>query len=514
MRKWNSTQRVLSSLGRIWCVVMIGVTVFLACAAIFARYDARGASQGIAQSSTFVATADAYVASGRPNESRGGNPGLLIGRRNNPESGIAHLQRMRMLLRFDLNALGNVSVTDARLRLYATDAESSSGGNTINIEMYRVSAPWMEGTVTWNNQPTIEPSPLSEINLDNPRNTWVTWPIPASVVQQWIDDPAQNHGLMFSSPSAEESGDQVRNYLAREHSSGRAPNLVVTYRVAPPTPTPIPTPTPTPTPGIAALRLANAPGGKIAPGDSITYTITYSNGPLHTLDDAVLTNPLPNGVELLATDAASEHAVAGHLSASNMLTWTIGALAPSQSGQVSYVVRRLLPPLPANGLAIVKSGPRTVRPGQAIVYQLVVTNYLTETLPGLVITDSLPVNTQLIVPNDPEVVFTSDHITWTVGALDASSAITKTFGVFPTVASGEIVNHAYGVQAGEALQTAGVVVVTTEITDQPLPPPVDEGIVNLGAEMTWNYAGRPGAIRSNFTLNNPAYERYLPLIGP
>jgi uncharacterized repeat protein (TIGR01451 family) len=501
---------------------MIGVTVFLACATIFARYDARGASQGIAQSSTFVVTADAYVASGRPNESRGGNPGLLIGRRNNPESGIAHLQRMRMLLRFDLNALSNVSVTDARLRLYATDAESQSGGNMINIEMYRVSAPWMEQSVTWNNQPTIEPSPLSEIDLDNPRNAWITWPIPASVVQQWIDAPAQNHGLMFSSPSAEESGDQVRNYYAREFDFGRfAPYLEISFVEI----TPTPTFTPTPTPGTKTISLQNNPTGALLPGSALTYTVIVSNGP-YPLSNIVVTNSAPGELVILP-DTIDDGAMGWqHQTAGQAITWTLNQFSPNTLAQLHYQAALPTPTPTATPttLAITKTGPQFVAPGELITYTLYVDNQSPYTLTEVAITDTLPAVLTLVDPGGALTTTLPAQLVWQEAApLVSGATLTRNFSGRPVAAVTEVVNADYQVQATivhsdtqEAISALGALSVTTIVTTTPpdLRVPV---IVNTGACVRWQYAvpGEPfqTGIQCSGPTFNPLQAQWLPFVS-
>ena len=54
------------------------------------------------------------------------------------------------LVRFTLPSPQLCSVTLAKLRLYANSATSGR-----NLEADRVTQTWAEGTVTWNNQPSV-----------------------------------------------------------------------------------------------------------------------------------------------------------------------------------------------------------------------------------------------------------------------------------------------------------------------------------------------------------------------
>ena len=66
--------------------------------------------------------------------------------------------------------------------------------------------------------------------------------------------------------------------------------------------------------------MAVAPQSKIIDGDVLTYTITLTNSGLVNEPAVTTTNPLPQGVELLTADMASDGSTV--ITGGNKLTWT------------------------------------------------------------------------------------------------------------------------------------------------------------------------------------------------
>ncbi len=93
------------------------------------------------------ASADAYLASGRPNQNFGA--GALFLGYNLQDAFNAE----RILLRFDLSSIpANVIVHDARLRLYLIQG-SPAGDAPMGTIVRRLASPWDETAVTWNTEP-------------------------------------------------------------------------------------------------------------------------------------------------------------------------------------------------------------------------------------------------------------------------------------------------------------------------------------------------------------------------
>ena len=89
-----------------------------------------------------------------------------------------------------------------------------------------------------------EATPLDEASLFE-RDTWVTWSV-TGAVQQWVDDPSSNKGLLLQQTNQTVGGEfdiRESEYVGVEVR----PYLSVTYTLATPTPTASPSPSGPPT---------------------------------------------------------------------------------------------------------------------------------------------------------------------------------------------------------------------------------------------------------------------------
>jgi hypothetical protein len=121
------------------------------------------------------------------------------------------------MVQFDLAAFaGHKVVGSPTLTITVSggwDGWGYKGPWSQTVQALRVLQPWINRMVTWNN---FGPGPIcvlpywqGRVNVDcNPLDTvsmtvyagdQVTWHIPASLVQQWIDHPETNNGLLFLS---------------------------------------------------------------------------------------------------------------------------------------------------------------------------------------------------------------------------------------------------------------------------------------------------------------------------
>ena len=78
-------------------------------------------------------------------------------------------------------------------------------------------------------------------------------------------------------------------------------------------------------------------------------------------------------------------------------------------------------------------------------------------------------------------------------------------------ASQTITNSDYGVRYNDGAILMGTVPVVTQIGVTPTPTPDPDLIINQGAVIQWQYAGKSEERRSP-PLYNPVFFRYLPLI--
>lgn len=109
------------------------------------------------------------------------------------------------LVRFDLSGLAGETVTGpATFDLFVQG--TNFGDFTRHVSVHEVLIPWAGSTATFNNfggAPDVQfgtdvTTALDTILITYPGtgNRYVSWTIPASVLQGWIDQPATNDGLL------------------------------------------------------------------------------------------------------------------------------------------------------------------------------------------------------------------------------------------------------------------------------------------------------------------------------
>lgn len=128
-------------------------------------------------------------------------------------TGWGDLQLARSLVRFDLSSLdGQTILSNATLSFRLVDYYSSKnyGSPTTQLVYLRpVTVGWSEATATHNNfggEPGVQSDEYGAVLASqtvsiSQLNTWISWTVPASVVQSWIDAPSSNFGLMLDPPN-------------------------------------------------------------------------------------------------------------------------------------------------------------------------------------------------------------------------------------------------------------------------------------------------------------------------
>jgi len=163
----------------------------------------------------------------------------------------------RMLLKFNpVIVTSGVKVKKAQLMIWANDnAPSSSGSNT--IAAYELTQSWTEGTSTWFDN-DVSGVNVSWQNYDGSANSWalaggdysepavsdyasfisdglgdrsITLNLDTAMVQGWIGDPSENHGIILKDSS--ESGDEhyLTIYTREYYDINRCPKLVLTLEL-------------------------------------------------------------------------------------------------------------------------------------------------------------------------------------------------------------------------------------------------------------------------------------------
>jgi len=146
----------------------------------------------------------------------------------------------RCLLKFDVSSIpSSAQVLSATLRLYAIYDDSSN--NRIK-RVYRVKRAWVSNQATWNVWKTgsnwqvagcggaddRETSDIGSLEMSaNPTlNTWYSWELTPSKVQEWIDGTFTNNGIALITDT--ELNDFMQ-YASKEDANGKYPELVIEY---------------------------------------------------------------------------------------------------------------------------------------------------------------------------------------------------------------------------------------------------------------------------------------------
>ena len=166
-----------------------------------------GAREATADSILLNPSADTYITQhanlGGPDSNHAGDP-LLYAIRGTTSSTLAF-----PLLRFDLTPFAGRTVTGpATLELFTSTFFPQDLPRTVSV--HPVLIPWSASLVTFNNFSPLGPgvhfgSDVGAaldirsflLNGANPPR-YITWSIPASLLQQWIDNPASNNGLLMN----------------------------------------------------------------------------------------------------------------------------------------------------------------------------------------------------------------------------------------------------------------------------------------------------------------------------
>jgi hypothetical protein len=146
-------------------------------------------------------------------------------------SPVPNLWETFPLVRFDLGAFAGQAVQGpATVSMYVQGTEFPVQ-YVREVSVHRVLIPWSGATVSFINfgpAPGVDlvtdvGDPLDTIAIEYPGtgNRYVTWTLPAALIQDWIDSPSSNYGLLIFNQSA---GDL--QFGSRESSN--APLLTLT----------------------------------------------------------------------------------------------------------------------------------------------------------------------------------------------------------------------------------------------------------------------------------------------
>jgi hypothetical protein len=180
---------------------------------------------GAQQTVRLAPTADTHVRDIAPNENNGSSVTLWIGR------GVFFgLGNVRTLLKFDLAGLPTdpTRIQGALLSIYQFATEPAAGGLANNL--HRVTQPWSEGQVTWNNQPAYDAQVWATAYPgDSFYKGWIDWDA-TGLVRAQASGAAQNSGWILRNAIETTGASRLGYFHSRESQANPflRPKLVVT----------------------------------------------------------------------------------------------------------------------------------------------------------------------------------------------------------------------------------------------------------------------------------------------
>ncbi|MEM7130982.1 MAG: hypothetical protein AAF702_31965 [Chloroflexota bacterium] len=286
-----------------------------------------------------------------------------------------------------------------------------------------------------------------------------------------------------------------------------------------PTTTPTPTPTVTPTPQLNVyVDVNNSPSHWIAPNEEITYVLNYRNEGPGTAASPIISATIPNNTEFISgSSIPNESSVTGQ-GAGETIQWVLNDLTASDSGSITYKVRRVLPtPGPIDPALIIHvDGPSSASSGQQLNYTLTVTNDSID-LDDTIVTLRVPEEAEYVTSSDGGRLV-NDTIIWEKPTLPEGLL------VFNFTLSGNLtfVIHEYAVEAvvpppsgPDITKGSGTIPLTTTIDGL---PPTGDGdgitILNNNVRISWDYDGNTSVFQA-LGVQNPSLRKmiFLPYLS-
>jgi hypothetical protein len=158
-------------------------TLFVASVLVLAVGNSTAQAASIVLKPDATAGKDAEINNGSPNINRGFDNDVVI----NWGDG----SRSIGLIEFDLSAIAPGStVNSATLSLF----HEFNFETNARYDIFRVTSPWVESTVTFNTAPSFDPTAVASLTFSGNQGVYRNWDV-SSVVQGWVNGSFANFGL-------------------------------------------------------------------------------------------------------------------------------------------------------------------------------------------------------------------------------------------------------------------------------------------------------------------------------
>lgn len=129
----------------------------------------------------------------------------------------------RALLEFTLNQISSTTkISSAQFKVYGY-ATINTSGEIPTLSLYKLTSPWNESNVSWENQP--ERKKISDLDfVPKGTNSWHTWDV-TSVIQDWVSGES-NFGFGIS---AAENRVWSEIYSSDHPDAEKRPKLIISY---------------------------------------------------------------------------------------------------------------------------------------------------------------------------------------------------------------------------------------------------------------------------------------------
>jgi len=163
---------------------------------------------------------DAFVDEGAPDTNYETETMMSVGSAGGNDS--------RMYVQFDLSSIPSTSVilsADLGLFYYAESPTSVDGP----VGAYRVSGNWVESSIVWNNQPSVQSTPIDTVTVPGAHTgDFVLWDI-STLAQGWVGGSIANRGVLLRDTD-ETSYDGVKSFRSSDWgTAGERPKIVISY---------------------------------------------------------------------------------------------------------------------------------------------------------------------------------------------------------------------------------------------------------------------------------------------